>query len=417
MTEITAKLYGHTVGTLLYDGRTVYFEYDPIFQKMGLEISPHKLAINSLKGAYSNTDTTYFQGIPGVFHDSLPDKFGMKVIDRYYEEKGKSIADVNLLMRLSYIGSRGMGALEYEPSDQPQFADQKAEIMDLRQMYLDSQVIIKGEQSDALHHIAAFMENAASPGGAQPKASIGWNRETKEIISGAQLGVPQGFEHWLIKFSKSDQLGRALDFTKLEYLYMQMAGEIGISVPQTQMLYDGNDWHYAIKRFDRVEGGKIHMHTLAGLTHIDFNEPGHYSYEQFWRIAKALTRDNSVNLEIFKRAVFNVIARNQDDHAKNFSFLMDESGKWNLSPAYDITFANGEKYTANHQMSIGAKLNNFTRKDLIAFGLSLEIKESAVKEIIQQTIEVLSSFSQRAKEIEIRDDLIRLVETGLRLTI
>ncbi|MDD5051544.1 MAG: type II toxin-antitoxin system HipA family toxin [Sulfuricurvum sp.] len=416
MTEITAKLYGHTVGTLLYDGRTVYFEYDPIFQKMGLEISPHKLAINSLKGAYTNTDTTYFQGIPGVFHDSLPDKFGMKVIDRYYEEKGKSIADVNLLMRLSYIGSRGMGALEYEPSDQPQFADQKAEIMDLRQMYLDSQVIIKGEQSDALHHIAAFMENAASPGGAQPKASIGWNRETKEIISGAQLGVPQGFEHWLIKFSKSDQLGRALDFTKLEYLYMQMAGEIGISVPQTQMLYDGNDWHYAIKRFDRVEGRKIHMHTLAGLTHIDFNEPGHYSYEQFWRITKALTRDNSVNLEIFKRAVFNVIASNQDDHAKNFSFLMDESGKWNLSPAYDITFANGEKYTANHQMSIGAKLNNFTRKDLIAFGLSLEIKESAVKEIIQQTIEVLSSFSQRAKEIEIRDDLIRLVETGLRLT-
>lgn len=417
MTEITAKLYGHTVGTLLYDGRTVYFEYDPIFQKRGLEISPHKLAINSLKGAYTNTDTTYFQGIPGVFHDSLPDKFGMKVIDRYYEEKGKSIADVNLLMRLSYIGSRGMGALEYEPSDQPQFADQKAEIMDLHQMYLDSQVIIKGEQSDALHHIAAFMENAASPGGAQPKASIGWNRETKEIISGAQLGVPQGFEHWLIKFSKSDQLGRALDFTKLEYLYMQMAEEVGISVPQTQMLYDGNDWHYAIKRFDRVDGRKIHMHTLAGLTHIDFNEPGHYSYEQFWRIAKALTRDNSVNLEIFKRAVFNVIARNQDDHAKNFSFLMDESGKWNLSPAYDITFANGEKYTANHQMSIGAKLNNFTRKDLIAFGLSLEIKESAVKEIIQQTIEVLSSFSQRAKEIEIRDDLIRLVETGLRLTI
>jgi serine/threonine-protein kinase HipA len=159
------------------------------------------------------------------------------------------------------------------------------------------------------------------------------------------------------------------------------------------------------------------MHTLAGLTHVDFNEPGHYSYEQFWRITKALTRDNSVNLEIFKRAIFNVIARNQDDHAKNFSFLMDESGKWNLSPAYDITFANGEKYTANHQMSIGAKLNNFTRKDLIDFGLSLEMKESAVKEIIQQTIEVLSSFSQRAKEIEIRDDLIRVVETGLRLTI
>ena len=417
MTEITAKLYGHTVGTLLYDGRTVYFEYDPIFHKMGLEISPHKLAINSLKGAYTNMDTSYFQGIPGVFHDSLPDKFGMRVIDRYYEEKGKSIADVNLLMRLSYIGSRGMGSLEYEPSDQPQFATLKAEIMDLRQMYLDSQIIIKGEQSDALYHIAAFMENAASPGGAQPKASIGWNRETKEIISGAQLGVPEGFEHWLVKFSKSDQLGQALDFTKLEYLYMRMAGEIGITVPQTQMLYDGNDWHYAIKRFDRVEGRKIHMHTLAGLTHIDFNEPGHYSYEQFWRIAKALTRDNSVNLEIFKRAVFNVIARNQDDHAKNFSFLMDESGKWSLSPAYDITFANGEKYTANHQMSIGAKLNSFTRKDLIAFGLSLEIKESAVKEIIEQTIEVLGSFSQRAKEIEIRGDLIRLVETGLRLTI
>lgn len=417
MTEITAKLYGHTVGTLLHDGRTVYFAYDPIFQKHGLEISPHKLAIKSLNSAYTNTDTSYFQGMPGVFHDSLPDKFGMKVIDRYYAEKGKSIADVNLLMRLSYIGSRGMGALEYEPSDQPHLADQKAEIMDLRQMYLDSQVIIKGEQSEALHHIAAFMDNAASPGGAQPKASIGWNRETKKIISGAQLGVPEGFEHWLVKFSKSDQLGRALDFTKLEYLYMQMAGEIGINVPQTQMLYDGNDWHYAIKRFDRVEGQKVHMHTLAGLTHIDFNEPGHYSYEEFWRITKALTRDNSVNFEIFKRAIFNVIARNQDDHAKNFSFLMDESGKWSLSPAYDITFANGEKYTANHQISINAKLSDFTRKDLITLGTRLGIKENMAQEVIQQTIDALSTFSKRAYEMEIREDLIRLVKSGLRLDI
>lgn len=415
MTEIIAKLYGHTVGTLLHDGRTVYFEYDSVFQKLGLEISPHKLAIKSLNGAYTNTDTSYFQGIPGVFHDSLPDKFGMKVIDRYYAEKGKSITDVNLLMRLSYIGSRGMGALEYEPSDQPHFAQKKAEIMDLRQMYLDSQVIIKGEQSDALHHIAAFMENAASPGGAQPKASIGWNRETKEIISGAQIGIPAGFEHWLVKFSKSDQLGRALDFTKLEYLYMQMAGEIGINVPQTQLFYDGNDWHYAIKRFDRIEGQKIHMHTLAGLTHIDFNESGHYSYEQFWRIAKALTRDNSVNIEIFKRAIFNVIARNQDDHAKNFSFLMDKSGKWSLSPAYDITFANGEKYTSNHQMSINAKLSDFILKDLVTFGTLLGIKESVSQELIQQTIEVLSTFSKRAHEMEIREDLIRLVERGLRL--
>lgn len=415
MTEIIAKIYGHTVGTLLHDGRTVYFEYDPMFQKLGLEISPHKLAIKSLNVAYTNTDSPYFQGIPGVFHDSLPDKFGMKVIDRYYEEKGKSIADVNLLMRLSYIGSRGMGALEYEPSDQLHYAQEKAEIMDLRQMYHDSQVIIKGEQSEAVHHIAAFMENAASPGGAQPKASIGWNRESKEIVSGAQLGVPEGFEHWLVKFSKRDQLGESLDFTKLEYLYMHMAGEIGINVPQTEMLYDGNDWHYAIKRFDRVEGHKIHMHTLAGLTHIDFNEPGHYSYEQFWRIAKALTRDNSINLEIYKRATFNVIARNQDDHAKNFSFLMDERGKWSLSPAYDITFANGEKYTANHQMSINAKLSSFTLTDLITFGTLLGIKENVAKEVVQQTSEVLSSFSKRAYEMEIRDDLIRLVERGLRL--
>lgn len=417
MTEIIAKLYGHTVGTLLYDGRTVYFEYDPLFRKSGLEISPHKLALDTLSGAYTNTDTSYFQGIAGVFHDSLPDKFGMKVIDRYYEEKGRSITDVNLLMRLSYIGSRGMGALEYEPSDQPQFADQKAEIMDLRQMYLDAQVIIKGEQGGVLHHIATFMENAASPGGAQPKASIGWNPQTKEIISGAQLGIPEGFEHWLVKFSKSDQLGRALDFTKLEYLYMQMAKEIGINVPQTEMLFDGKDWHYAIKRFDRVEGKKIHMHTLAGLTHIDFNEPGHYSYEEFWRIGRALTRDNSINLEIFKRAIFNVIARNQDDHAKNSSFLMDESGRWSLSPAYDITFANGEKYTANHQMSTNAKLSDFTLTDLVTFGNKLGINESTLKEIIQQTIEVLSTFSKRAREIEIRDDLIRVVETGLRLDI
>ena len=417
MTEITAKLYGHTVGTLLHEGRSVYFEYDPNFQNLGLEISPHKLAIKSLNGAYSNTDTSYFQGVPGVFHDSLPDKFGMKVIDRYYEEKGKSIADVNLLMRLSYIGSRAMGALEYEPSDQPQYAQQKAEIMDLRQMYLDSQLIIKGEQAEAVHRIAAFMENAASPGGAQPKASIGWNRETKEIISGAQLGVPEGFDHWLVKFSKSDQLGQPLDFTKLEYLYMRMAGEIGINVPQTQMLFDGNDWHYAIKRFDRVEGRKIHMHTLAGLTHIDFNQPGHYSYEQFWRISKALSRDNSVNLEIYKRAIFNVIARNQDDHAKNFSFLMDERGKWSLSPAYDITFANGEKYTANHQMSINGKLSNFVRKELITFGSQLGIKENVAKEIVQQTIDVLSTFAKRSKEMEIREDLIRLVERGLRLDI
>lgn len=412
--EVIVNIFGKKVGTLYEEDGLISFEYEAEFIQTGLNLSPFKLPFDTK--TYSNLDDKYFQTLAGVFFDSLPDKFGTKVVERYYEEKNISPRELTTLQKLVFIGKRGMGALEYEPHERVLSEEEALEPMEIRDMYEASRKIIKGEAAEAIKELLLFMDSGASAGGARAKAVIGWNKKQNHIISGAGH-IPSSHEYWLVKFDIYDDANKSSDFTKLEYLYMQMAKDCGINIPLLELLEDDDLTHFMIKRFDRQNGEKVHMHSLASMVHVNFNIPKHYSYDEAIRIVWAVTKDKRAVVEFYKRAVFNVIATNQDDHAKNTSFLMNSRGEWSLSPAYDITYANGQNFTKNHQMSIVGKVNDFTRNDLIKFALNNEIKEDDAKEIINMTISVVKNFRKKAKTLKIREDLIDLVEGDLRVAI
>lgn len=407
-------IYGKKIGTIYYDEGMVYFEYDREFKGFGLEISPLKLPLD-LTGVYTNQDERYFSGLPGVFHDSLPDKFGTKVIERYFESKGIAPYELNVVQKLMFVGKRGMGAITYEPTKKIKNNVETQEIIDIQNFYENSIKIVSGESIEVIDTMLQFMESSASTGGARAKAVIGYNPNTHEMTNGTNDTLPEGYEHWLIKFDTEDAEGK--DYTKLEYLYMSMAKDAGINIPEIRLYNNKGLEHFLIKRFDRVENERVHMHTVAGLTHTDFNIPGHFSYDMLLKLTMHLTGNQSDVEEQYRRMVFNVIGRNQDDHAKNFSFMMDKKGDWNVTPAYDITYANGAGYTKNHQLSIKGKTNNFTLDDLLYIAKENSIKESWVREVIQKTVDVVSEFEQRARKIQLREDFIKMVAKDLRLDI
>ena len=411
--KVHPYIWDKKIGTIIYDEGNIYFEYDDAFRGSRLEISPFKLPLD-FKGVYTNTDERYFSGLAGVFHDSLPDKFGTKVIERYFESKGLEAYELNVIQKLMFVGNRGMGAIGYRPAEEISDDKNVAEIIDIQKFYENSKKIVTGEAIDVIEEMLEFMESSASAGGARAKAIIGFNPLSNEMTNGTKDTLPDGFEHWLIKFDEEKE-GKSLDYTKLEYLYMSMAKECGINVPEIKLFEHGNLSHFLIKRFDRVDNTRIHTHTLAGLTHTDFNVPKHYSYDMLLKLTLNLTGEQAAVEEQFKRMVFNVIARNQDDHAKNFSFMMDQKGRWSITPAYDITYANGAEYTKNHQLSIRGKVNNFVMEDLLYMAKESSIKESWAKETIKQITNVVSGFENRAKELQINASLTSRVLKALRL--
>jgi len=270
------------------------------------------------------------------------------------------------------------------------------EPLEIRSMYESSKKVIQGEMEESIEDLMKFTGSGASAGGARAKAIIVWNYKTNEIISGVS-DVPSGFEHWLVKFDMVDDHKKSLDFTKLEYLYMSMAKDCDINVPEIRMIEDRDLNHFMIKRFDREGNNKIHMHSLVSMMHIDFNLPQHYSYDEALRVVWFISKDKRDVIEFFRRCVFNVIARNQDDHAKNTSFMMSKDGVWSLSKAYDITYDNGAMYTKNHQMSIRGKVNGFKVDDLLMLAKDADIKRKTAESIISSVIDVVSCFRQRAE--------------------
>ncbi len=378
--KVHPYIWDKKIGTIIYHDGNIYFEYDDAFRGSGLEISPLKLPLD-FKGVYTNHDERYFSGLAGVFHDALPDKFGTKVIERYFESKGLEAYELNVIQKLMFVGDRGMGAISYRPAEELSEDKNISEIIDIQKFYENSKKIVTGEAIEVIEEMLEFMESSASAGGARAKAIIGFNPTTQEMTNGTKDTLPDGFEHWLIKFDEEKE-GKSLDYTKLEYLYMTMAKECGIHIPEIKLFAHGNLSHFLIKRFDRVNHTRIHTHTLAGVTHTDFNVPKHYSYDMLLKLTLNLTGEQAAVKEQFRRMVFNVIARNQDDHAKNFSFMMDMKGRWSITPAYDITYANGAEYTKNHQLSIRGKVNDFTMQDLLYIAKESSLKESWAKETI-----------------------------------
>ena len=320
-----------------------------------------------------------------------------------------------MVQQLMFIGKRGMGAITYEPAEEIRDDTKTREIVDIRHFYENAKKIVTGKPVEVIDTMYQFMQSAASAGGARAKAVIGYNPDTDEMTNGTHDILPDGYAHWLIKFDTEDPEAKA--YTKLEYLYMSMARDAGIDIPEIRLYAHRDLEHYLIKRFDRAGNERIHIHTVAALTHTDFNIPGHFSYEMLLKLTMHLTGSQSDVEEQYRRMVFNIIGRNQDDHAKNFSFMMDRNGNWRVSPAYDITYANGSGYTSNHQLSIRGKTNDFLLDDLLYIANENAIKPSWAKDVIERTIEIFSSFEKKAKEAQLREDFIEMVMKNVRLNI
>ncbi len=409
-------LWGRFVGAVAEtaDGH-VAFEYDPGFQEQRLEISPIELPL-STRGPTTFPELirlAAFEGLPGVLADALPDRFGNAVIKRYFSDRGRPEDALRPVQKLLYIGDRAMGALEFRP---PVTVSRPAEreSLEIAELVRQARVVIEGRTEVS---IPEMMRVGASAGGARPKALILWNRATNEVRSGFAPQQP-GDEHWIIKFDAVGELGQPdaapKPHNRIEYVYSRLARDAGIEMPQTELLEQGDNGHFLVKRFDRVGHGRLHLHSLGGLHHVDYNTPGLLSYEQFLRTVLTLGLDYPALEQAYRRAVFNIVGVNQDDHVKNISFLMDEQGDWRLAPAYDLTFARGQRYTKLHQMSLNHKRDEFTRDDLLALGSKMGIKRDG-REVIDEVVQAMSRWQRYAKAALIPQDRTESIGSLFRL--
>jgi serine/threonine-protein kinase HipA len=348
-----------------------------------------------------------YQGLPGLLADALPDRFGGQLIDIWLASQGRARNSMNPVERLCYQGNRGMGALEFAPAiKQEKDTTKNLEIGDL--VALSKKALeLKTELNTAISQTEAealmdIVKVGTSAGGARAKAVIAYNPLTKEVRSG-QVVAPEGFEHWLIKFDgvTNEQLSDPKGYGRIEFAYYKMAIACGINMTESKLLEEGGRAHFMTKRFDRLpKNQKLHMQTLCGLCHYDYNNPNAYAYEQAFQAMRELRLPYTDAEQLYLRMVFNVIARNQDDHTKNISFLMDNSGKWKLSPAYDVTYAyNPEnKWIARHQMSVNGKREGIDQSDLLNVAKQMNIKKP--KDIIAQVKETVSNWKHFAQEAQ-----------------
>ena len=427
----SVNLWGRRIGAVSWDaGRGVgVFQYDPAFLAAGIELAP--LAMPTGGGTYDFPEVgESFMGLPGLLADSLPDRFGNRLIDVWLAETGRSLGSFNPVDRLCYVGARGMGALEYQPAlpagDRRGELD-LAELVDLANRILDERTAMSGrlDDPDALEDILSV---GTSAGGARAKAVLAWNRETGEFRSG-QVDAGSGFEHWILKFdgvagNRDRELADPLGYGRIEYAYRLMAGAAGIEMPECRLHAEGGRAHFMARRFDREPdtGGKIHMQSLAALRHFDYNDAGAHSYEQVVETIRGLGLGMAVVEEQFRRTVFNVVARNQDDHVKNIAFLMNRRGKWRLSPAYDVTYAYNRRgpWTGQHQLSLAGKRRGFERADLLEFAERSGLKLPRARRVIDGVIEAVADWPSFAAEADVEDRDIRMIgrthRLGLRTT-
>ncbi|MBU1168631.1 MAG: type II toxin-antitoxin system HipA family toxin [Proteobacteria bacterium] len=418
------RLWGDVVGAVawLEDGQYGVFEYDSEFVKKGLDISPIHMGLrDAMQGDrtfhFPGLKRETFLGLPGLLADSLPDKFGNSIIDAWLMRQGREKNSFSPVERLCYTGSRGMGALEFEPSVNRQF-DMHVSVEVANLVTLAQQIMaerrrldvslgpVDRENADALMDIIRV---GTSAGGARPKAIIAMNREN-HIISG-QGDVPEGYDYWILKFDGVDdlELGEPRGFGRIEYAYYLMAKKAGIAMSECRLLEENGRAHFLTQRFDRRPGEKRHLQSLCGLAHYDFNMAGAFSYEQAFSIMRKLRLSKADAVQQFRRMVFNVMARNQDDHTKNIAFLMGHDGVWRLSPAFDVTYSHNPagKWTSMHQMSIHGKRDDFTLDDLVAVAESISISNSTL--IIREILDAVATWPQCAREAGVLEPVIRQI--------
>jgi serine/threonine-protein kinase HipA len=412
----TVRLWGEGVGAVaLNPGRGVGdFEYTATFLRRGLDLAPLTMPPRSGVFSFPGLDRGTFHGLPGLLADALPDRFGNRIIDAWLARQGRSPNDFTPIERLCYTGIRGMGALEFRPAIGPRA--RKAvpiEVSELTRLvddilrHLTQWVVnLKGDRAEALETIIRI---GTSAGGSRAKALIAWNPDTQEVRSG-QADIPSGFEPWLLKFDGVDDEtpGDTAGFGRVEYAYHRMAVTAGIAMSPCHLLEEGARAHFMTRRFDRDgEGGKLHMQSLCALAHYDFNAAGEYGYEQALSVVQRLGLGHPALREVYRRMVFNVIARNQDDHTRNLAFLMDREGTWSLAPAFDVVWAFNPRgtWTNRHQMTVNGKRDGFTREDLLAVAALFGIRRAG--EVIEEVADAVARWPHIAGECGVRKPLIR----------
>ena len=413
------NMFDHLVGTFRWDQRyeVVRFEYDHSFVGLGLEPSPLMMPVREGR-IYSfaglNRDT--FMGLPGMLADALPDSYGRALFDQWLSLTGHTSS--NPVETLCFLGKRCMGALEFEPAIEMGYNSQQLfEINSLVEVARDALtqkaafgVNLNDEKKAA---IAEILRLGTSAGGQRAKAIIAYNKATGEVRSG-QIEAPAGFDYYLIKLdgvSAEAGFRETENYGRLEYSFYQLAKDCGIEMSECMLIEENGRAHFLAKRFDRNNGRKVHMQTLCALAHYDFSLRRGYSYEQAFGVMRALRLPYSAVTELFRRMVFNVVVRNQDDHTKNISFLMGEDGQWRLSPAYDMGYAFNPQggWTSMHQMSVNGKFDKISRADLLACAAANDIKEA--DDIIDQICDAASSWPRIAKDcgvpLSMTEDIVK----------
>ena len=425
-TVAEVRLWGTKIGTVaLNDGeRVASFEYDRAFIPSGIQLSPIAMPLAGRVYSFPALAQATFHGLPGMLADSLPDKFGNALIDAWLDAQGRPRGSLNAIERLCYTGTRGMGALEYVPTLGPDAS--VSEALNLAALTnLAEQILSKRnafhvpEGNEAL---AQILRVGTSAGGARAKALIAWNEQTGDIRSG-QIDAGEGYGYWLLKFDGVAHNADKEDadvpcYTRIEYAYHLMARAAGIHMSECRLYPEGARRHFLTRRFDRTaSGGKIHMQTLAGLAHFDFGVTGANSYEQAVEVARRIGLGQAEAEQAFRRMVFNVLARNQDDHVKNISFLMNRHGEWSLAPAYDVTYAYNPTgaWTGKHQMTINGKQDNIDEGDLHACARHMSLRPTRTRDVIAAVRHAVANWSSFAERAEVPESQAWAIEQAFCL--
>lgn len=429
LTTAEIKIWGEVVGAVTWMDALgcAAFEFDPRFLNRGLDLSPCNMPLAEARRgeifSFPNLDPLTFHGLPGMLAGCLPDNWGNRIIDSWLRRKGRDPKSFNPVERLCYIGTRGMGALEFHPqlSDRALNRVVPVEVSDLMELVrevmsekLKMDTRFAGEEDEKAKALLAILRVGTSAGGAVPKAVIAMNNEG-HIISGQADNTPPGYTHWILKFDgapgeQPNELGDTSGMGRVEYAYYLMAGQAGIDMTECDLLEENDRAHFITKRFDRLDGQKIHMLPLACMAHFGWNPVGAYGYEDAFAIMRELGLDYKAQAQQYRRMVFNAVAKNLDDHTKNISYTMDPNGVWKLSPAYDVTFSysSADLLGDRLKMKINGKQKGFTAEDFLSVAGSVGINRPG--SIINEVIDSVSNWPDHAQKANLSKNLTNRIE-------
>ncbi len=432
MTTAAVHLWGTRIGAVSWDAsqRLGFFEFDPGFRDSGIEVAPLMMPLGPRVYSFPALGRNAFHGLPGMLADALPDRFGNAVIDAWLLARGRAPDDFDPVERLCYTGRRGMGALEFEPAIDPGDGSSApldvAALADLASAVLGDRegfVATLTERGDT-GAVRDILRVGTSAGGARAKAVIAWNPETGEVRSG-QVDVDEGFSHWLLKFdgvtaNRDRELRDPLGYCRVEFAYSKMARAAGIEMSECRLLEEGGRAHFVTRRFDRTDdGSKLHLQSLAAIGHFDFDLPGSVSYEQTLHVMRRLGLPMRDLEQQFRRMVFNIVARNQDDHVKNIAFLMRKDGAWRLSPAFDVTYAYNPQgaWTGRHQMTVNGKRDDFVLDDLDACAAAASLRRGIAPRVFGEVREAVAAWPTFAAEAGVEESWVDRIAAAHRLAL